>query len=317
MSYNEELKNDNFDILSGISNSYYDDIFCPTNNQDEYISFPKKMYTGNKKNIESVNKNFNDCKSRCDNIPTCKGYAFKNGNKCELYGSYPKINELAEDQNFDYYIKKPSFNFDQLSQTNKDRIQNYCQDKSVKKLYEKTYNKKYDGIEKCVTSITKKRNNHNKFRGYINLDTHCIWKTLNKPIHKDNYNFKNNQLGKTKSSSKLDNYQKNFKELKTNNEKYKKIENELSIYDKPDYFPEYYKLLDESYGKVETGVESFMSETKIEENFVTKGGPKREKLEKVKDYGCNNIIFILLIIPFLVGIYLFFYRMQTGKNKNL
>ena len=76
-------------------------------------------------------------------------------------------------------------------------------------------------------------------------------------------------------------------------------------------------VTDQSLVWVYNALSGRFSITNIHENFVTKGGPKREKLAKVKDFGCNNIIFVLLIIPFLVGIYFFFYRMQTGKNKNL
>jgi hypothetical protein len=59
---------------------------------------------------------------------------------------------------------------------------------------------------------------------------------------------------------------------------------------------------------------------KLKENFVVKSGPKREQLPAVVNYGCNNIYFVLLFIPFLIlclGLYYFYYGSKNGKNKNL
>ncbi len=343
MSYNEELKNNNFDLLSGMSKSYYDDIFCPSiNDKDKvFTDFLNHKYKGiNNETFKEYapTNDFYDCRTKCELKDKCTGYAVKMG-KCYLYGSYPKAGEIVPDNNSNFFLKKDVyFKFDKLNSNQQKRIRKYCQGKSVRNLYEKINNKSYDGLENCVNNI--KLNNN---KGYIDLNMSCVWKNLKKSIKDERNKYDNHGLGKKINSPKLDNYEKNWNQLKNNKEAYNKIEEELSKYDTPEYFPEYYKTLDENYARIDgsqtdsmSGLENTSSSSNsmsgledtsssssmsgLEESFVVKGGPKREQLARVKDYGCNNIYFVLLLIPFLLiclGIYYNIYGSKNGKNKNL
>ncbi len=331
MSYNEVLKNDNFDTLSGLSNSYYDEIFCPNIDESDkvFTAFPKHNYKGIKntdfKELEVGTGNFYDCRTKCELKNKCTGYAIKMGNQCHLYGSYPKPNELVPNANSDFYLKKNvSYDFKKLNNQNQKRIRKYCEGNSVRNLYQKINQRPYDGIEKCVKNIKK-----NKNKGYIDLNMNCVWETLKKPIKEKKLNFNNNNLGGIIQSEKLGKYKLNWIQSIINNNNYNRIENELSIYDKPEYFPEYYKTLDENYARVDdlSGIEIMSGVNSspggdVEENFVVKGGPQREQLAKVQNFGCNNVYFILLIIPVLLLILIVCYKFgifgsKNGKNKNL
>lgn len=311
MAYNEVLKKNNFEA------TYYDDIFCPfSEDTDKYKEFKDMNYEGNNKKINITSSDSNKkCSELCDTNNECKGYSqSKSTKKCTYYGSFPKSGELKSNNDSDFYLKKNiKFNFNKyvLGHNIAERIEKYCLRKNVRHYYEKRHSQKIPGFEKCVGKIRKAGNY------YIDLNENCAWETLNLPntkvynqikfINKDN-------LGDIIQSKKLDKYSMEWSGLSNSKEKYNEKEKVLSDFDKPEYFPQYYKLLDETYGKVE----NFENKNEVEENFaVTKGGPKREQLPGVKDFGCNNIIFMLLIIPFALIIYYIIYSVQKGKNKNL
>lgn len=195
---------------------------------------------------------------------------------------------------------------------------------------------------------------------YVDLDKKCIWKNLgdspkNMNVKTSFLNTKN--LGKTIKSNKLDKYSSSYKNFMDAKGDYGFIETTyLDKFDENKFFPEYYKTVDENYAKLEdlkklenlSGVSNNLSgvvlsnsvsgmndnnnnendededenenEDDVFEDFVTKSGPKREQLARVKDYGCNNIYFILLLIPvLLIGLGFYYYKNQSklGKNKNL
>lgn len=328
MSYNEVLEKNNF------KESYYDDIFCPfPEDIDKYKEFKDMNYEGNNKkiNITSSDKN-KKCSELCDTKNECKGYSqSKSTKKCTYYGSFPKSGELKLNNDSDFYLKKNiNYNFNNFNNNKiKDsriinRIRNYCLKKNVRHYYEKRHSQKIPGLEKCVNKITVSDFDPTRGGGYtdyIDLNKSCVWETLNLPNTEVNNQIKfinKDNLGDIIKSKKLDEYSMDWSGFSNSKEKYNEKEKVLSDFDKQEYFPEYYKLLDETYGKVDNKEYSGIEKFEIHEDFATtKTGSKREKLPAVKDFGCNNIIFMLLIIPVALIIYYFVYSVQKGKNKNL
>jgi hypothetical protein len=162
MPFSTILKEENFNVASGESQSYYDDIFCPNMNTGNLANFKElknKNYKGtNNSDLKIMNNspiNYNSCEDECTKRNECTGFVKNKDNKCIFYESYPKPNDIIVDDQTNLFlkIKNVNYNYQNLNSNQKERIKKYCQGMSFQHFFEKKNKKKYDNLNQCIKNL--------------------------------------------------------------------------------------------------------------------------------------------------------------------
>lgn len=223
----------NQNILSSGFNELYNHIYCDIFPSNNGFNTCNNCNYGEQTVLKTRQaKSEQECLNDCNNDKKCTSYSYnKTNNNCSEYVSFPtQINNNVENVNSGYSIHKFGYNYNNLTPTQKQNIQQKCANQFLNNTF--TPNNKNIDLTSCLSISNSEpsgttgilgKSSQNGLNTFLNLDAKCVYNTYNSngiktsirynPVYNNNDSLINGQSDPTiDNAEKLYNGYNNLKE---------------------------------------------------------------------------------------------------------
>jgi len=321
----------NQNILNSGFNHLYNEIFCnifPTNNGFDTC---KNCNYGSQTIWKTITTNSEqDCLNNCKTDERCTSYSYNtssNTNNCTLYRSFPtEINQNVENINSGYSIDKFNFNYNNLTDEQKQTVQKKCANQFLNNTF--TPNNTNIDLTNCLsisnsepsgTSNILGNNSTSGTNTFLNLDAECVYGIYNNNGIKTNiqnnsvYN-QNPMYTNAQSDPKIDTSQNLYNRY--NNIK-KNIVDQSNLQDPYDYqYTDYNNTVQNNNNQLEQNFNNNLNSSKSMISNITNVITQQLKSNKEhynnindnNDININKLFLIIFIIIFVMLFIIFIFK---------
>jgi hypothetical protein len=179
----------NQNILSSGFNELYNYIYCDIFPSNNGFNTCNNCNYGEQTVLKTIqSKSDQECLNDCNNDKKCTSYSYNTqNNNCTEYVSFPtQINNNVENVNSGYSIHKFGYNYNNLTSSQKQNIQQKCANQFLNNTF--TPNNKNIDLTSCLSISNSEpsgtigilgKSPQNGLNTFLNLDAECVYNTYN------------------------------------------------------------------------------------------------------------------------------------------